>query len=68
MSSTHAWMVCVPAVAFQAAVPLGPPFAVTVTQLPGGIDQVQVSDQTVSLPSTRNATPLMTPAGVGAVP
>ena len=60
----------VPATAFQAA-PAEPPFAVTVTQAPGAIEPVWVSDQTPgpAAPSSNvKRTPCFTPAGVGADP
>ena len=57
-SSTHAWMVCVPATAVQVE-PTKPPFAVTVTHSPGPIEALKSSDQTLEprLLSAVKATP-----------
>ena len=55
-----------PAVAVQEF-PLSPPLAVSVTDAPGASDVVLVSDHTV-VPSMKNATSRIVPAGVAAVP
>jgi hypothetical protein len=67
-SSTHAWTLCVPAVAAHVA-PDEPPLAVNVTDAPGVSDVVSVSLHVYGvLPSTVNRTPMIFPAGVAAVP
>ncbi len=69
-SSTSAFTMWVPSIAFQVA-PVEPPFAVSVTHAPGAIELVWVSDQTPgpAAPSSNvKRTPCSTPAGVGAVP
>src|SRR5258708_132538 len=68
-SSTQARIVWPPALADQVLAPLlGPLLAVSVTLCPGAKDCVSVSDQFTVVPSTANATPMITPAGVATVP
>ena len=55
-----------PAVAVQEF-PFSPPLAVSVTDAPGASEVVLVSDHTV-VPSTKNATSRIVPAGVASVP
>src|SRR5882762_1124494 len=67
-SSTHARSVCLPELAVQVLLPVGPKLAVTVTDWPAPSDVVVLSEQVTSEPSTWKATPMMTPLGVATEP